>query len=152
MTLTRLTPLRRKRAAPRKRGPNACARPRCRSHREKIMVGDELLCSTHAMEKADELFSLAVRADGECARCGATSGLQCAHVISRRYSGTRYVRTNAMALCVRCHKWQTEHPLEGEDFFREQIGTLVYDELRRLALAFIGPVDYAAIIANGGVA
>jgi hypothetical protein len=42
----------------------------------------------------DELAEL-VRARGSCERCGTTENLQCAHIISRRYSQTRCRLDNA---------------------------------------------------------
>ena len=140
----------RKRAKPRRRPANSCSVPRCKSHREKIAVGDRLLCSSHALQEADRLFSLLVRAVAECERCGKRDGLQCSHFISRRYLGTRWVRLNAECLCVGCHKFLTERPIEARDRARELLGATVYDELEDRARRFTGPVDYAAIIANGG--
>ena len=95
---------------------------------------------------ADSLFAQYIRArDVFCQRCGGTEVLQCAHVISRRYAATRFAPLNAMLLCRSCHMWQTVNPLEGEDWFREQLGSEIFEELRRVALAG-GPVDYKTLI------
>jgi hypothetical protein len=95
--------------------------------------------------KCDRLFSMRVRAAGVCARCGETRNLQCSHFISRRYLGVRYNLLNAECLCIWCHKFLTDRPLEACDRAIEQLGEAVYQELRRLALAFTGPLDYRLI-------
>ncbi len=71
-----------------------------------------------AKAKADRLFSLIVRARGACQACGKTTNLQCAHIISRRYSQTRCVEDNAFCLCAGCHMRFTDHPVEFGDFVR----------------------------------
>ena len=92
----------------------------------------------------DRLFSLVIRArDKRCRRCGTDQGLQCAHIMSRRYKATRFAEDNAIALCLRCHAWQTHHPLEGDAFFVELIGQEAFDALRARAMAGLeGAIDY----------
>ena len=70
--------------------------------------------------KATTLHSQYVRArDGCCQKCGTTSGqLQCAHIISRRYTSTRTYEWNAVCLCAGCHRRLTEHPHEHVAFFQ----------------------------------
>lgn len=85
--------------------------------------------------RCDSLFSLLVRREGKCRRCHKTDGLQCAHIVSRSYGATRYDRANAMALCVGCHKYFTEHPLEWDVFVTRQIGAENYAALKQKALA-----------------
>lgn len=96
--------------------------------------------------KADRLFSQLIRAPGFCARCGAADGLQCSHFISRRYANVRWNPLNAECLCLRCHKFLTERPIEAHDRAVELLGPLPYDELRRLALATLPPPDYRMIV------
>lgn len=103
-------------------------------------------CLTHAKREADRLFSLDVRSVGQCERCGNREGLQCSHFISRRYLGTRWIKLNAECLCVGCHKYLTERPIQARDRARELLGATVYDELEELARRFTGSPDYAAII------
>ncbi len=105
-------------------------------------------CLSHAKREADRLFSLAMRAGGQCERCGKREALQCSHFISRRYLWTRWVRLNAECLCVGCHKYLTERPIEARDRARELLGATVYDELEEQARRFVGPVDYAAVLAT----
>ena len=75
--------------------------------------------------KATTLHSQYVRArDGRCVRCGTTSGqLQCAHIISRRYTATRTDEWNAACLCAGCHRRLTEHPHEHVAFFQHWLNT-----------------------------
>jgi hypothetical protein len=83
-----------------------------------------------AKKKCDDLFSLLVRQrDGACRRCGSTSNLQCAHVISRRYTRTRCDLSNAMALCPKDHMSQTDNLWH----MSELIGWDEYERLRKLA-------------------
>ncbi len=175
MTLTRRTPLRRKRAKPRRVAARCSVRGCRRPPKVEVastpktvngvdnfveIDGREIaivqvavrLCLTHAKREADRVFAEDVRRVGHCERCGKTTDLQCSHFISRRYLGTRWVRLNAECLCVGCHKFLTERPIEARDRARELLGATVYDELEDRARRFIGPVDYAAIIANGGMA
>jgi len=99
---------------------------------------------------AEDLFSKLIKArDQWCQRCGTPEWPQAAHVISRSYRAVAFEPNNAMQLCRSCHKWQTEHPLEGVDFFREQLGSAFYDELeyrakRGAAVGF--RVDYKTLI------
>jgi 5-methylcytosine-specific restriction endonuclease McrA len=62
----------------------------------------------------DDTYSLIVRlrARGRCRLCGS-GGVQCAHLISRRYFRFRWSfdSLNAWGLCARCHKRWTEDPL-----------------------------------------
>ena len=69
-----------------------------------------------AKAKADRLFSLIIRARGHCESCGSTSNLQCAHIVSRRYSHTRCDQRNAFCLCAKCHMHFTDHPVEFAEF------------------------------------
>ena len=120
-----------------------CSESRCR--RAALHIGR---CGTHATALLDGMFSRLIRErDGKCERCGTTERLQCAHVHSRRYMNTRWNLLNAMALCVGCHKWQTERVLEGQDFFIDRLGVHAYAELRRMALSNERP-DYERVLAS----
>lgn len=94
--------------------------------------------------KADRLWSEVIRKDGYCIRCGKTRDeitLQAAHIISRRYTGTRWDLRNGLPLCVGCHHWGHQHPLEFESFVIDTIGATVYAELRQLALDYPGRIS-----------
>lgn len=75
-----------------------------------------------AKAKADRLFSLIIRSRGACEACGRTENLQCAHIVSRRFSHTRCDEDNAFCLCARCHMHFTDHPVEFAEFVLDQIG------------------------------
>lgn len=96
-----------------------------------------------AKVKATKLHSLIVRARGACEHCGATSNLQCAHIVSRRYSATRTDLTNAVCLDAKCHMHFTEWPLEFGLFVNDHIGQSAYEALKRKAEAS-APVDWPA--------
>lgn len=106
-----------------------CSRQRC--SRPARTLG---LCKTHATSEADRLFSLAIRRrDGACLNCGTTRNLQCAHVVSRRYHVTRWRMSNAVTLCMGCHKRFTEWPLEWEDWVDARLGRVRHDALKYAA-------------------
>lgn len=83
-----------------------------------------------AKVKATTLHSKIVRARGACENCGTTQNLQCAHIVSRRYSVTRTLEDNAFCLCAGCHMHFTEWPLEFAAFVVEKIGEKKYHDLR----------------------
>ncbi len=90
-----------------------------------------------AKARADKYFSLIVRSRGRCERCGSTdySRLQCAHIVSRRFSATRCDEINAAALCGACHLRLTNEPYEHVAFAIGRLGEAAYAELRARALA-----------------
>lgn len=71
--------------------------------------------------KADTLFSKWVRnRDKKCLRCGKTSSLQCAHIITRSNLRLRYDLQNVLTLCAGCHMfWWHRSPLEAITWFQE---------------------------------
>ncbi len=86
--------------------------------------------------KADALFSKIIRARGSCERCGDSEyrKLQCAHILSRRYSATRTDTTAAICLCWTCHRFFTDNPVEWTEWLYETIGPAEYLRLRQKAL------------------
>lgn len=94
------------------------------------------------------LHSLIVRSRGYCEHCGDAwrangSKLECAHIVSRRYSRTRTLETNAFCLCSRCHMRFTEWPLEFAAFVESKIGADNYDFLKAEAMS-LSKVDWFA--------
>lgn len=103
--------------------------------------------------RATRLHSILVRSRGACERCGRPGeeqdvrvpgvgtltlpigGLQCAHIIGRRYSATRSDERNAWALCPGCHMRLTEHPDEHVHFTAQTIGMDAFDVLKAKALS-----------------
>lgn len=90
---------------------------------------------TKAKGKATKLHSLIVRSRGICESCGETdyAKLQCAHIVSRRYSSTRTLEKNAFALCQRCHMHFTAWPIEFAHFVESKIGKESYAVLKQMA-------------------
>lgn len=97
-----------------------------------------------AKAKADKLFSLLVRQVGHCERCGKTSHLQCAHIISRRFSATRTLRDNAWCLCAGCHMEVDTHAGLKMLLAEQTIGEERYWELYHLAHGSTGKKDWTA--------
>lgn len=96
-----------------------------------------------AKAKATRLHSQVVRARGRCERCGKIDGtLQCAHIVSRRYTATRTDERNAWCLCFPCHRWLTEHPDQHVAFAIQTLGDAGYREL--LDKAYAGAKSNAA--------
>src|SRR3990167_6707603 len=94
--------------------------------------------------QADKLFSELVRIEGLCEHCGRKPPevrLNTAHVFSRRFLVTRWEPLNGVCLCVSCHRWAHDRPIEFPEFMKELLGEPVYDELRYIAKTSIKRVD-----------
>lgn len=92
--------------------------------------GVKLKAAKGAKAKCDRLFSLIVRAEGKCQRCGIpcscpefprshTTGcrLTCSHdVVGRRYSWARTCEDNCSCLCYSCHYHLENHPVEHAEW------------------------------------
>lgn len=83
--------------------------------------------------KADKLFSLIIRSEGECQGCGSAFGLQCAHIIRRHFSWTRTHLDNAWALCGDCHYKVDNYADRKMDLVERTIGLDLYFDLVRLS-------------------
>jgi hypothetical protein len=85
--------------------------------------------------KCDVLFSKIVRSLGYCEKCGERNyaKLSTSHIMSRRFSVTRCMRSNAQCLCHGCHLYFTNHPVEFTRWLFETIGEAEYDRLYQLA-------------------
>jgi hypothetical protein len=101
-------------------------------------------------KECDRRFALAIKErDGwRCVACGSTTGIQCAHICSRRYHATRWMLGNAVALCARCHMRWTNDPLGWDDFVEARLGDAGYQELRTLAKRGVTWIDYEAVLAS----
>lgn len=100
-----------------------------------------------AKARADKYFSLIIRSRGACRACGKTLNLQCAHVISRRYSHTRCVEDNALCLCAGCHMFYTDHPVDFGELVNDLITTERYVELNAMSQQ-TGKVDWVKVAAE----
>ena len=87
--------------------------------------------------KATKLHAAIVRSRADCESCGSSHHLQCAHIISRKYSWTRTALDNAFCLCGRCHRHFTDNPIEFGPFTLGKIGEANYQSLldRRNSIA-----------------
>lgn len=79
--------------------------------------------------KAGKLHSQIIRTIGMCERCGGNNVLQCAHILSRRYTATYTDLRNAFCLCAACHRYFTDHPVNFGDFVRDSWAKVWYDDL-----------------------
>lgn len=99
-----------------------------------------------AKARADRLFSQYVRLrDKQCTVCGTTQNLQCAHVVSRRFSATRCVPDNAHTLCAGHHMEFTEDPHAHVMWAYRMIGEERYAELRTQAYEGAKGIDWKLI-------
>lgn len=87
-----------------------------------------------AKGRATRLHSLVVRARGRCESCGSSSGLQCAHIVTRRRNATRTDENAAFCLCGGCHMRYTHDPLLWVDFVCSKIGRDGYDAIQAKSL------------------
>lgn len=122
MTLTRHTPLRRKRPTPRRVPDVTCAIGPCNLPPRIFQW-----CRKHAVKKADELFSRYVRLrDGRCQVCSGSEvpcdALECSHLLGRSKWPTRYDPTNAVAAHHSCHASMTVEPELWRRWCRNRLG------------------------------
>ena len=82
-----------------------------------------------AKGKATRLHALIGRHRGFCQACGSGHQLQCANIISRKYSNTRTSLDNAFCLCASCHRIFTDNPVEFGQFVTDMVGEERYREL-----------------------
>lgn len=93
--------------------------------------------------KATRLHAELVRSRGKCEACAvgwspmpkSAGPLECAHIISRRYSATRTDEHNAFALCSSHHRHFTLWGVEFARFIESKIGVAGYDALKTKAEA-----------------
>lgn len=107
-----------------------CATRGCK--RRGVVAGR---CRSHARARADEAFSRFIRnRDGMCLECGTRQNLTCAHLVSRRYSATRWDPSNAVALCWSDHFKFGLQPLEWDLWCERHLGAEAWAELKRRAV------------------
>ena len=83
------------------------------------------------VKQADKLFSEIVRKKTPfCQKCGTTSHLQTAHIVSRRNHALRWDFRNVVVLCYKCHlHWAHVQPLEFAEFIKAKKGKDIYYSL-----------------------
>jgi hypothetical protein len=96
-----------------------------------------------AKGKCDTLFSQIIRSVNECEKCYSIDWLQCAHIISRRYSNTRTDLRNAYCLCAKCHRFFTDHPREFSKFITGTWAQDYYEDIYRKSQE-VGKIDWDA--------
>jgi hypothetical protein len=89
--------------------------------------------------KADKIFSLAIRSIGYCEACKRRENLQCAHIMSRRYSKVRCDTRNAFCLCAGCHIYYTQNPYEFARFIDTTWARKYVDDVRAIGHSVTAP-------------
>ncbi len=97
------------------------------------MSGRRVGTTKGAKKRADVAFSKIVRSRGFCEKCGSHDNLQCAHILSRRFSNTRCDEGNAFCLCAGCHHFFTDHPVAFGQWVLTMMSESEYDDLFRKA-------------------
>lgn len=98
------TPITRKRAKPRRTTSPRCANRQCNKRAE---IRD--LCVSHAEQRADAAFSIAIRNRDACCTAAAVletsciGVLQAAHIVGRRNQSVRYDPANVHTCCAAHH-------------------------------------------------
>lgn len=86
---------------------------------------------TQWINRLDKLWTLAIRSNNVCNRCYREQGLQAAHINSRINKSTRWDLENGLLLCVRCHFWAHQNPLDFTEFVKSRLGLKRYNALRK---------------------
>ena len=84
------------------------------------------------IKKLDKIWAEKVkeRANYICEWCLETDvWLNSAHILGRRYRGTRWLLMNGLCLCYGCHRKYDEHAPEAEQIRRVLIGKERMDKL-----------------------
>lgn len=88
-----------------------------------------------AKGSCDRYWQRIIKRDQTCERCGmGGSRFDAAHIIPRRFAKTRTDERNGWCLCPTCHYKVDNFADEHQALVERTIGTLVYDELKQIAL------------------
>ena len=82
-------------------------------------------------KQLDKLFSIIIRSEGKCERCGKASPLNTAHIFSRRNLAIRWDKDNVFCFCVGCHFWAHQNPVLFTEFVKKKFGIKKYEGLKR---------------------
>lgn len=125
-------PIPKKRATPRSR--------RCAGCLGRTVARKCATCGTLATTKrgnigkrCDELWAKWIKRSGKCFRCGATEGLQAAHIIGRAQRVVRWNLDNGICLDWNCHRMFDSHKIDRQDLILEAIGPARYAALIKKA-------------------
>jgi hypothetical protein len=131
--LERRTPLKKKRATPRRKPRVTCSVRGCNNSPRDLG-----LCPKHLRLEADKLFGAHIRAKGRCwyhtIRQGCSGATQAAHLVSRRYMAVRWEDSNCVPLCQGAHMYLTHHPIEHLSFAEGLLGPTAWHQLRDHAM------------------
>jgi len=83
--------------------------------------------------KLDHLWAEIIRSRGECAWCKTTSGLEAAHIFSRRYRAVRWDLLNGVLLCHKHHFYAHANPVLFAEFVKSYLGEYNYEKLKKSA-------------------
>lgn len=120
------------------------------------MIAEKQKSLPALMKEADDLISLFVRKNAadahgmvECISCGCRihyTKADCAHLVPRRHSATRYLLENLAPACKECNQF---NPDEHVKKWIEKIGQAKYEELWMKAQVFTKwmPFEYIETIA-----
>ena len=86
-----------------------------------------------ARGKATRLHAQIIRNRGNCEACSSTNQLQCAHIVSRKFSITRTDLRNAVCLCAGCHRKFTDRPFEWVKWVDSKITAKKHQQLQTMA-------------------
>lgn len=85
-----------------------------------------------AMKKADDAFSLYIRArDKMCVCCGSQENLQCGHLFTRGYHPIRWDEENAFCQCRGCNYSHEFDPYPLTAYYLMVYGERKYHELHK---------------------
>lgn len=86
------------------------------------------------IKKCDILWSGIIKIrDRRCIRCGKNNLLNAAHIYSRSNKNVRYDLQNGITLCVGCHFWGHQNPIEFTKFVIKKLGEDKIKELSKKA-------------------
>lgn len=137
----------RKAARVRKKTDRHCIVQRCMGMRYPGLG----LCRKHATAKADELWGRLIRKDGceidhaKYLRCGGR--IEACHGFSRGYRAIRWSLLNGWSGCAAVNYFADTHPLQWDQWLRDQWGMDVYEQMRQAALNGREP-DLAEVIGD----
>ncbi len=67
----------------------------------------------------DRLWSLLIRQNGFCERCGLNGRLEAHHAYGRANFRLRFEPRNGVAMCHQCHRWAESFPILFSEWFQE---------------------------------
>lgn len=71
------------------------------------------------------------RWNGRCAMCATRHGLECHHIIKRRFKSTRWDVRNGLLLCVEHHGMCEQHPQWADQWVVKKFGQHFLDDLKK---------------------